>query len=217
MRKIIAISLLTISALVAQVDYHSQIQPIFDNNCSGCHGGTAGVTVTSYSAVMASVGNNYGSAIVVPFDAVNSPLYDKVRLDKSPDNGDRMPRGGSLSQADVDLIMNWINEGAVEQAVTTVAGNELPRSFELYGNFPNPYNPETQISFSSNAAADIELAVYNLSGQEVYKHKNQFEQGQHKLPVRMIDQPSGIYVYQISMTDRSGNQQILSGKMTLLK
>jgi hypothetical protein len=44
---------------------------------------------------------------------------------------------------------------------------ELPERFELAQNFPNPFNPSTQIQFSVPRASDLRIAVYDLLGREV--------------------------------------------------
>jgi hypothetical protein len=46
----------------------------------------------------------------------------------------------------------------------------LPAEYKLYGNFPNPFNPQTVISFQLSADSDqeeVELAIYNTKGQKV--------------------------------------------------
>ena len=47
--------------------------------------------------------------------------------------------------------------------------NETPviDNVVLHGNYPNPFNPETKISFSLSQDQEIELTVYNLKGQKV--------------------------------------------------
>ena len=49
-------SIVIISNLFSQVDYYTQIQPIFDNNCISCHfdGGTyfGSLDLSSYTLVM---------------------------------------------------------------------------------------------------------------------------------------------------------------------
>jgi hypothetical protein len=44
---------------------------------------------------------------------------------------------------------------------------EVPLSNELRGAYPNPFNPATTISYSLAATAEVELRVYNSSGQYV--------------------------------------------------
>jgi serine protease AprX len=52
--------------------------------------------------------------------------------------------------------------------LTTVDENELhPSAFRLDQNFPNPFNPETQIRYSVPEAALVSLRVYDMLGREV--------------------------------------------------
>ena len=96
---------------ISEVSYADQIQPIFNNSCAGCHGSSGGVSLTSYNALMSSVGNNYGENLVVPGNANASGLVDKI--EPNPDHGARMPTNGSLTPTEIQLIRTWINEGAL--------------------------------------------------------------------------------------------------------
>ncbi|MBC8415327.1 MAG: T9SS type A sorting domain-containing protein [Candidatus Cloacimonetes bacterium] len=49
----------------------------------------------------------------------------------------------------------------------TGVGNILPLITELTGNYPNPFNPETNISFSLKEAGKVTLEVYNIKGEKV--------------------------------------------------
>ena len=101
--------LILLSFLCAQVDYVTEIQPIFTNSCTSCHqyGNTSGgLSLTSYSGVMAS--SNSGTS-VVPGDHANSLLWQRV-------NNGSMPPGNNpdLSSDEINLIAQWIDEGALE-------------------------------------------------------------------------------------------------------
>ena len=50
---------------------------------------------------------------------------------------------------------------------TTPNPQPIPENFILYHNYPNPFNAGTIIRFEAPAAADVELAVYNILGQKV--------------------------------------------------
>ncbi len=96
--------------LIENVSYASDVQPIFNRSCAGCHGASGGVGLTSYSALMSSVGNNYGNNVVVPGNADASGLVDKI--EPNPQHGSRMPTNGSLTITEIQTIRAWINEGA---------------------------------------------------------------------------------------------------------
>ena len=56
-------SLIISTTTFAQVDYATEIQTIFNASCTSCHGGQSGVTLTSYSATINSVGTQYGTIL----------------------------------------------------------------------------------------------------------------------------------------------------------
>jgi mono/diheme cytochrome c family protein len=88
------------------VSYSSEIQPIFDNDCGGCHGGSGGLSLGNYDQLMA--GGN-GGALVVAGSPDDSILVKRLTGEISP----KMPRGGSLSDEQINLIRQWIEEGAL--------------------------------------------------------------------------------------------------------
>lgn len=95
---------------VPPVSYSSDIQPIFNSNCAGssCHvGGTAyGLSLSSYSSLMQG---GISGEVVIPGDPQNSIIIKRLEGKIIP----QMPFGGSpLPQATIQLIRDWITEGA---------------------------------------------------------------------------------------------------------
>jgi len=88
-----------------------------------------------------------------------------------------------------------------------------PEEVELKGNYPNPFNPVTNITFSLPERQNIEMSVYNLLGQQVAQlYNGELSAGQHTLEFKANGLSSGIYLYRL-ITDT----KILDGKMVLLK
>lgn len=209
------ISLISATAF-AQVDYSDDIQPIFSSNCTSCHGGQSGVTLTSYENVMNSVGNQYGKNIVIAGEPDESPLVDKI--EPNPDFGDRMPQGGSaLSNDEINLIRTWISEGANEVPTSSELISELPDGFKLNGNYPNPFNPSTNISFEVPEAVSYQVKIYSVHGALVDEIAGNAAAGEASVQVSFNNQPSGIYFYRVIAI--TANQKYLLGseKMSLVK
>ncbi len=89
---------------------------------------------------------------------------------------------------------------------------------KLYQSYPNPFNPETNISFSILKDGKLNLSIYNIRGQKVTTLINeQIEKGKHTIIWSGIDSQnkpvnSGIYFYKIKV----GNQEVIKS-MILLK
>jgi hypothetical protein len=101
--------------------------------------------------------------------------------------------------------------------------NILPKEFSLKQNYPNPFNPTTKIEFSLPVAADVQLVVYNILGQQVaFLVNEQRSAGNHSIFWNADDSKgmklsSGIYLYKIKATGNDGSEFQETRKMILLK
>jgi mono/diheme cytochrome c family protein len=91
------------------VTFTNDVQPIFESECVICHGNMGGWDGTSYEAVMAS-GNH--APIVIPGDPQGSLLAQKLLGTHTA--GEIMPPGGKLSDDTIEIILAWIESGAIE-------------------------------------------------------------------------------------------------------
>ena len=156
------------NALVGQIDYASDIQPIFNNNCLGCHSGSfaSGVlNLESYDLVMNGGSNN--GPVVIPFNA-DSSLLHKVLLPVPvivPNEPIccRMPKDAApLTLEQQNIIFDWINEGAYGQSLS-ISSKSIDERTDLNIS-PNPFNNIVQISFISRNDNIKELIIYDLLG-----------------------------------------------------
>jgi flagellar hook assembly protein FlgD len=99
----------------------------------------------------------------------------------------------------------------------------IPETFSLKQNYPNPFNPTTSIEFSLPVAADVELVVFNILGQQVASLINgQRAAGNHSVLWNANDSKgmklsSGIYFYMLKASGIDGNEFQEIKKMVLLK
>ena len=68
----------------------------------------------------------------------------------------------------------------------------------IHGSFPNPFNPETTLSFELPQAGEVHLAVYNLRGEKVADLVNGYcAEGLHQVTWNASHLASGIYLFQL--------------------
>jgi phosphodiesterase/alkaline phosphatase D-like protein len=100
----------TLRTTTAQVSFSQDVRPLLvEFGCTGCHGGTSGLTVGSVASLLQ--GGNHGPAII-PGDGANSILVRKIS--PGPPFGNRMPQGGPfMPEANIATIRTWIDQGAL--------------------------------------------------------------------------------------------------------
>lgn len=88
---------------------------------------------------------------------------------------------------------------------------ELPRSYALHQNFPNPFNPSTTISFDLPVADKIDLAVYNVLGQQVADliASQRFPAGSHMVTFEASGIASGVYWYRLTTSSGTTSRSML--------
>ncbi len=91
--------------------------------------------------------------------------------------------------------------------------SSLPDRFELGDNYPNPFNPTTNISYSVSRPVHVRLQVYNILGQLVATLVNRKQNaGKYQVSFDASRFSSGVYIYRLQAGDF-----IQTKKMTLLK
>jgi hypothetical protein len=91
--------------------------------------------------------------------------------------------------------------------------NFTPDKFILSQNFPNPFNPETNINFSIPVNAFVSLKVYDITGKEVASLISEnMNAGTYSVVWNASEYTSGVYFYKIE----TGNFSDVK-RMTLVK
>jgi hypothetical protein len=90
--------------------------------------------------------------------------------------------------------------------------------FALMSSYPNPFNPETTISFELFSNSNIDLAIYNMVGQRVSTLMNGFqENGSYDIEWNGTDSYGSELASGIYMVKLVTEQGVLTNKITLLK
>ncbi len=79
---------------------------------------------------------------------------------------------------------------------------QVVREYRLEQNFPNPFNPETTISYSIKESGRVRLSLINIRGQKVALLVDQHQKpGVYRRTFTALDLPSGIYFYRLQAND----------------
>ena len=96
--------------------------------------------------------------------------------------------------------------------------NGIPSSFALHDNYPNPFNPKTQIRFDLPQRNNVNINIYNMLGQKVKVFSMiNIPAGTHAITWNAANQngqplSAGVYIYQMISKDF-----VKTRKMVLLK
>ena len=136
---------------------------------------------------------------------------------------DKNPQVGKLQYR----LKQIDNDGAFEYSNTVEVNFDAPVNFVLEQNFPNPFNPETVISYQLPVSGFVVLKVYDLLGREVATLVNKEEEaGIHHATFSLATSgtphatlASGIYLYRIEANAAAGQagRFVESKKMILMK
>jgi len=168
----------------------------------------------------------FGSCPTSDVDSVNSLIQPGDSLEyKVTFYSDATPADGNVhmlfyADGEADTVRQTFSLHTTSTAIGDTPGNTIS-NFELLGNYPNPFNPTTAISYSLkgplsgqlSAISRVELTVYDISGKAVQTLVNERQEaGRHNVQFNASNLSSGTYLYQLK-----ANGQVKTGKMLLLK
>jgi beta-lactamase superfamily II metal-dependent hydrolase len=139
--------------------------------------------------------------------------------------------GGTLPATDLSVVgghvvitTDGINDytvdgdiWAIDEETASPVALDLPAAFSLTGNYPNPFNPATEIVFYSEIEGRGLLRIFDVKGRSVVEQSFFANSGSNRLEWRGVNDagrvvPGGVYLYSVSTPGGSGQ-----GRMLLLK
>lgn len=109
------------------------------------------------------------------------------------------PSGSSIPTGYVFKFTNYFNINSVSNVNNVI---EIPTENNLYENYPNPFNPITNINFDLKQDGFVTLEVFDISGRLINKLINSnMKAGNHTVSFNGNNLSNGIYFYRLSGTD----------------
>lgn len=163
---------------------------------------------TYYSSFATKHGLQYNGAMdllvwsSVPFSGAPSLRY------RSPDAGEDVFSEAFFQGREIhgmDFIITNPTTVSTDEAMVTV-----PNSVSLDQNYPNPFNPVTSIRYRLDAASEVRLSVYDVTGRllEVLEQGVR-SAGEHEVRFDGSGLSSGMYIYRLEGTGFTETRKML--------
>ncbi len=109
---------------------------------------------------------------------------------------------------------NISGDFTIEEIPTSVhLQGEYPKTFALYSNYPNPFNPATTIEYALPKSSEVLLTIYNLLGHEMARLVDgELSAGYHSVAWDASNVTSGVYFYTLQ-----AGEFVETRKMVLLR
>lgn len=141
--------------------------------------------------------------------------------------GESLPSNGVIATIQINVPETFSafmlnGQGAVNNntisEIDAVEVIEIPGTFALDGNYPNPFNPTTTIQFDLPESADVEVQIFDMIGRQVMSVPSHTIAAGAKRSIQLnaSQLASGSYFYRV-VAKMSDSVAIDTGRMTLVK
>jgi hypothetical protein len=136
-------------------------------------------------------------------------------------DGKSVPAGSaklfSFEGKNVELVSVEAADNLGRTLKGTISTKSIPTNFALLGNYPNPFNPSTNISFALPENSSVSLKVYNIAGQLVWNYEKYYEAGTHTITwngtnLNGESVSSGVYFYRLVAGANSATKKMVMTK-----
>jgi M6 family metalloprotease-like protein len=129
----------------------------------------------------------------------------------------------SRSSNNGNMFCYWEEGKALDPAaVGNEESNKLPEMYQLFNNYPNPFNPSTKIKFALPGSGYVKLIIYDILGSKVATLVDgNMPAGMQEISFNTEADfkhlVSGIYLYSLYVAGKDGSHYRATRKMILLK
>jgi hypothetical protein len=186
-----------------------------------------------YGYSVSEITEDHGLIVCGSFNSAETGLTDAfiLRLDKEGNEIWRTSFGGESSESfySIKYLGNgdfiaagytnssgagekdfWLAKFHDEISSIKIEDNSSPGNPWLNQNFPNPFNPETKITFQIPRESLVVLKIYNVLGVCVHTLLNEFKPaGYHSVEFKPEEFSSGIYFYSLTTEDNTQTRKMI--------
>lgn len=170
---------------------------------------TSDTTFIDWSAVLYGVASGQCSVVTkyaYKISSIDNTNKESVRSEEASISG---YTGMCLEEDNVMVQTNISYSDKIQR----IDGIENITAYKLYDNFPNPFNPSTQVRFDLPIESFVKLKIYDVMAREIQTLVNENKRkGSYLVSFNAVNNASGIYYYKLQ-----ANNFIIIKKMILLK
>ena len=136
--------------------------------------------------------------------------YVHAELYSLPVGEDKMSVAGDATHLTAGGFPRWLVRTSTPSIGVKEETSAFPMGFTLRANYPNPFNPETVISYVLHAPGRVNLTVYDAVGRKVATLADSYQPAGEYTPVFYgKDLASGVYHARLKVNGRCENQKML--------
>lgn len=104
--------------------------------------------------------------------------------------------GGTATAGDViESALRWFDS---ETGVEIEPEHSVPVRFTLESPYPNPFNGSLTIPFILEKQGRVNLRVYDISGREIFRNMQMFDEGKSIWSLKGVEWSTGVYFIELS-------------------
>jgi hypothetical protein len=181
----------------------------------------AGVTDTLISRAGGSGDNFLGTTLsddaatpiaseAAPFAGEFRPFSPLAKFRGTDPEGEWILAIRDAATGNTGVLQGWGLDIFYETATGTDEEKTIPDRFVVFQNFPNPFNPSTEIRFGLPRTEEVTVTVFNLLGQKVSEPVNErLAAGYHSIAFDGRNLASGVYLYRVRAGEYAGTRKMI--------
>lgn len=172
-------------------------------------------------------GPNQGFEMAIPFSAIGASSSTYIQafafIVSSNATFSDVTVPGNISTGNPGINPDFANIiGGPFHASSSVSGvlaqSGIPKFYNLYQNFPNPFNPTTTIQFDIKQTSMVTVNIFDILGRKIISDNyGEMEPGTYRRELDLSRYASGVYFFRLRAVDQDGHIFQGTKRMLLLK